>query len=246
MTFFVALLLLPATYNALEPVTAAGGGREVPLRLCYPPILNRLIVSSIEVDPFEEDDEASSAARGHSGPIQMIYWDFDDDDGNFTSGGNGSWLWGPPSTPPLATTVNNAWETGGPENYPDYDCSWLDSPIIHMKESASFLFFRHHLTVEPGWDGGNVQVSVDGGQTFEVIHPIRGYPFPPPVGVQCPEGLDGEVYSGFTEQYETAVFDIGNLAGQYVIIRWLFESDGFNNFQGWIIDDVRVFGAELE
>ncbi len=241
----VSVLLVSAADRGILPVSTQESGpsaseHQIPLFLNNP-----------EGNPFGRwlfelppgDDVARTASN--RGPIQVIYWDFDDDDGNFTSGAGGSWMWGPPSTPPLARTTNNAWETGGPEDYPPYDCSTLDSPLIEITNSSAFLFFRHHLDSEYYADGGNVQISFDGGQTFELIQPMSGYPFPPPVDVICDEGLDSEVYSGFFEQYETAVFYIGNYNDQYAIIRWVFESDGVNNSQGWIIDNVRVFGARL-
>ena len=173
-----------------------------------------------------------------------IYWDFDDDDGNFTSGTGGSWMWGVPSSPPLAGE-NKVWETGGQEPYPGLDCSTLDSPMITISSNASFLIYRQHLEIEDAADGGNVQISIDGGVTFEVIHPIRGYPFPPPLDVECLEGLDGPVFSGFSGGYESAVFYLGDYAGTNAIIRWVFESDIDGNFQGWIVDDIRVLGAHL-
>jgi hypothetical protein len=174
------------------------------------------------------------------GTTQVIYWDFDDDDGNFIGGG--SWVWGPPSSPPLAL-VNQAWETGGLGNYPDMDCSSLYSDFFTITDSTARLVFDHFLAIQPFADGGNVQISLDQGQTFILLFPVGGYPYPPPPDVNCPEGLHGPVYSGFSNGYERAVFPIGQYAGNLAILRWVFESDPAVNYQGWIIDNVRIFGA---
>lgn len=183
----------------------------------------------------------TTTGMSSKGTTQIIYWDFDDDDGNFTGGG--SWVWGPPSTPPAAV-VNQAWETGGLANYPDNDCSALYSDIFYItSDSSARLVFDQHLAIEEFFDGGNVQISLDGGQTFILLEPVGGYPYPPPPHVDCPEGLDGPVFSGFSEGYVRAVFPIGQYAGNYAILRWVFESDFSINYQGWIIDNVRIFGA---
>jgi hypothetical protein len=215
-------------------------------------IFGAVVAFAVSLPLGQKDSEAVRETTGedvtYSGssksPVQVIYWDFDDDDGNFTGGGAGSWVWGPPSTPPLAT-VNQAWETGGLDNYPDFDCSWLDSPAFFIEDPHAMLIFTQHLSIQQFADGGNVQISLDGGATFQLILPRQGYPYPPPPDVMCPEGLQGPVFSGFSGAYGRGVFPLGQFAGQYAILRWVFESDGAVNYQGWIIDDVRIFGARL-
>jgi len=203
-------------------------------------------VSLEHVGPFSPGAAETSGSRvgiAHKNSIHAIYFDFDDDDGNFTSGGGGSWMWVP--APSSADMVNNVWKTGGLDNYPDNDCSWLDSPMITIVDEFSLMIFQHQSEIQPFEDGGNVQISIDGGLTFDLLFPWNGYSFPPPFNVFCPEGLNGEVYSDFSAGYEKTFFRLGDYVGQQVIIRWVFESDPVVNFPGWTIDKIRVIGAEL-
>ena len=89
------------------------------------------------------------------------------------------------------------------------------------------LFFSYILETEKveGVDEAAVQVSIDGGTTFETVltNAVPG---------QFPE----------TSQWQTTQVDLTRFAGQQILLRFNFDTgdDISNEFEGWYIDDVVI------
>ena len=101
------------------------------------------------------------------------------------------------------------------------------------------LAFQHYYDTESesyAYDGGNVQISTDSGDTWEVIQPNGGYPG------QSVSGLDGEPgYYGQSSGWVQATFDLSNFSGEEIKLKWRFGSDGvIDNYEGWYFDDVEL------
>jgi hypothetical protein len=146
---------------------------------------------------------------------------------------------------------SNAWYCGNPATatYGSLMHAHLDSPAVYAVPGAR-LTFRHWLKCEldvyPGrgghsWDGGRVEISTNGGAAFTTITPVGGYPYlisgwggP---GEAWPEGTP--CFAG-TGSWQQATFDLGAYAGQWVVLRWHFATDGNTQYEGWYVDDVAV------
>ena len=101
------------------------------------------------------------------------------------------------------------------------------------------LSFQHYYDTESesyAYDGGNVQITTDGGETWEVIQPNGGYP------AQSVSGLDGEPgYYGQSGGWVQATFDLTNFSGEDVKLKWRFGADGvIDTYEGWYFDDVEL------
>ncbi len=134
------------------------------------------------------------------------------------------------------------------------DCSSQNESGTHYSQSPPFLMpdevafprlmFTHYLVTEPNADGGNVKINVDFGD-FEVIPPeafvhnsYNTRPFTPG------HPLVGEPsFSGGTSQWGTSIVDLRGFVsgGEFVLLRFDFGKDGCTGYDGWYVDDVKVY-----
>ncbi len=169
------------------------------------------------------------------------YWNFEDNNGGFTSNDPAGWQWGIPSNGPSnAYSGDKLWGTVLANNYPNGANFTLDSPEYYLITSFNpILFFWHWYDIENGYDGGNVKVSADGGTTWSVITPLAGYTGTAnSANPLYPE----EIFCGTSPGWEYEEFDLSSYAGQNLIFRWHFGSDSSVTYPGWFIDDVGITG----
>lgn len=135
------------------------------------------------------------------------------------------------------------------------------SPTINLPASATLLYlvFDHYVATETGWDGGNVKLSVNGGE-FELV-PADAFVFNsyndsiilsttdaeqnevpnanPLAGEPAYTGADEGSVEGSWGQTQ---IDLEYLAspGDSIRIRFDFGNDGCSGAEGWYIDKVQV------
>ncbi len=165
---------------------------------------------------------------------------FETNNGGFAANpATGAWEWGAPTYgPPTAHSGSNLWGTVLGGNY-ENDADWsLYTPEYIAASDNPVLTFWHWYDIETGWDGGNVAISTDGGNTWTVIQPEGGYPR------DNITGLGGEPgYTGHDATWLPAMFVLnGVTAGTAFRIRFRFGSDGSVTYPGWYIDDVAGIG----
>ena len=119
-----------------------------------------------------------------------------------------------------------------------WDYSIYTSAEFNLGNSPQ-LSFQHYYDTESesfAYDGGNVQITTDGGETWEVIRPNGGYP------AESVSGLDGEPgYYGQSGGWVQATFDLTNFSGEDIKLKWRFGSDGvIDTYEGWYFDDVEL------
>jgi Zn-dependent metalloprotease len=141
----------------------------------------------------------------------------------------------------------------------------LTSPIITIpaNTTAPELAFDHYVSMELGWDGGNIQVSVGGGAFANVpaaAFIANGYNATlntpaqgnnnPLASQQAFTGADGGSVSGSWGQSRINLLLLtGGLvvdnsgSAQTVQFRWRVGQDGCSGWDGWYIDDVRVYSC---
>jgi hypothetical protein len=126
----------------------------------------------------------------------------------------------------------------------------LVSPAILLVNNSALTFW-HWLEAEVydathAWDGGVVEISSDGGASWEQIEPVEGYPFTiweaaPSAGSPFDAGIP--CFSG-SHDWKQEQFDLSAYSG-LVYIRFRFGSDGWTELEGWYLDDVQVAAARL-
>ena len=129
----------------------------------------------------------------------------------------------------------------------------LITPDITVPDGESArLSFDHYIATEALFDGGNVKVSVNGGD-FELV-PDAAYLFNAPdnqleteaggntnpmAGEPAWTGTDGGQVGG---SWGTTIIDLGAIAsaGDTVNFRFDLGRDGCNGVEGWYLDNVKV------
>ena len=133
----------------------------------------------------------------------------------------------------------------------------LDSPVIKVPEGAlvPLMTFDHYVATELGWDGGNLQVSVDGGAwtlvppsafTYNpyntLLNSVAAGNTDPLAGQPAFSGSDGGTNTG---SWGRSHVDLTGMAapGQTVRLRYNMGTDGCGGDIGWFVDDVTVYAC---
>jgi hypothetical protein len=88
--------------------------------------------------------------------------------------------------------------------------------------------------IEEDWDYAYVEISTDGGLTWDVL---TG----PSSTTSNPNGNSfGPAYTGQSDGWIEERFDLGAYAGHEVLLRFEYVTDDAVNRTGWLIDDVRI------
>ena len=138
----------------------------------------------------------------------------------------------------------------------------LDSPpiVIPVGATAPQLSFDHWVATEAGVDGGQVEISRNGGAY--TLLPRSQYVYNPPntvfnqaapVGNNTNPNPGEDAWTGtnlggaILGSWGTTVANLSSVAqpGDTIKIRFNWSQDGCNGVQGWYIDNVRVFQCPL-
>jgi len=134
----------------------------------------------------------------------------------------------------------------GGQSHTDYACSAygaLTSPELELAPDSRLRFMHkldaqaHDTLPNQAWDGGNVQMSINGGAWF-LIEPEGAYTHFIHNSAISPFSMGTPVYSGNFDWTE-AVFDLEAYSGT-VRIRFVFGSDDDVCGEGWYIDDIHL------
>jgi hypothetical protein len=88
--------------------------------------------------------------------------------------------------------------------------------------------------IEEDWDYAYVQVSIDGGQTWDILDG-------PSTTTSNPNGNSfGAAYTGKSGGWIQETFDLRPYAGYQALVRFEYVTDDAVNHAGWLIDDVRI------
>ena len=146
---------------------------------------------------------------------------------------------------------STSWRCGLAEeaNYSPYEDAGLVTPPI-LPAEGSALTFWHWIEAETydganAWDGGLVEISVDGGDSWEQVFPDSGYPYliwdsAPTAGNIL--AADTPCFSG-SGDWKQETFDLAEYDG-LIQFRFRFCSDQYTQKEGWYIDDITVAAAE--
>ena len=128
----------------------------------------------------------------------------------------------------------------------------LDSFQFDLFESAfAVLTFRHNFNLEAssgdpnlGYDGGVLEVSYDGGNTFQDIIEAGGFfvmgGYNRTISTDRGSPIAGRpAWSGDSEGFITTVVNVPNNQNQ-TRLRWRMASDSTGSGEGWRVDAVNV------
>ncbi len=160
------------------------------------------------------------------------------------------------------------WEYGVPVGIPGVSCD--DVPVTHVLATilngdypvaagqgavvgpfditaeCSCLEICHFYDIEPGYDGGNVKVSTDGGATWTLVYPFRGYDdILDSTSFQAECVWMEEVFTGHQTEFVRDCFDLSDYIGQTVHVGLFFGADGSVTYPGWYVKWIRLGGDEM-
>ena len=104
------------------------------------------------------------------------------------------------------------------------------------------LSFRTWYDIEPWYDFGYVSVSADGGATWEAL-PGEHTTTDDPVQVAVGPGRYGASAGEDEPEWVDERIDLSRFAGQDVLIRLEYVTDGGAHGRGWAVRDVRLDGG---
>jgi hypothetical protein len=88
--------------------------------------------------------------------------------------------------------------------------------------------------IEEDWDYAYVEISTDGGQTWDLLSGSRAT-------TSNPNGNSfGSAYTGKSGGWVQETFDLSPYAGRKAFVRFEYVTDDAVNRAGWLIDDVRI------
>ncbi|HEX4899814.1 MAG TPA: M4 family metallopeptidase, partial [Pyrinomonadaceae bacterium] len=149
-------------------------------------------------------------------------------------------------------------EPGGGTCQPGGDYSGqftIDSPTITIPAQADTLklSFDHYVATEATFDGGQVEISINGG-AYQLL-PQEAYEFNAPNsaflgavdGNTNPNAgefaWNGTDQGSFVGSWGTTIANLSSLTnpGDTIKLRFTFSQDGCNGIDGWYVDNVRVY-----
>lgn len=200
------------------------------------------LVRSRDQGNGSEDDNLVRLSVTPEGPPGDGDWHSGAEDGDPILNGGGSegaWLrhvaWH--VVDDVAHNGNRSYFSG----YVDGECIGLTSaPLTITPGEDAELRFHTRFGIEDGWDGGVVQVSTDGGTTWQSLAPDGGYPGSiQDKGNACNLPVGTGVFTGTALSWSEEVFPLSGFSGE-VKLRWLFASDTAVTEEGWWLDDIVV------
>jgi hypothetical protein len=112
--------------------------------------------------------------------------------------------------------------------------SWIQSPTLQ---------FSHQFATQSGYDGGFVQVSMDGG-SWTTLTSASGLTYNSTSLAGFPGGTGIQIFSG-SRALTTETVDLASYVGHTVRFRFLFGSNGATTGTGWLLDNFVVSGSAL-
>lgn len=174
---------------------------------------------------------------------------FEENDGDFypSDPNRAEWEWGEPTgdgSPEDAYSGMYVWGTDLDGDYNPSARGSLFSPSYTLAagQPSYELNFYHWYSIDDTWDGGNVQISIDGGDNWDIIHPEGDYPDQSIPALGGSPGYAGISGGDDNPVWVAAHFDLSEYEGQDVSFRFLFAATN-NSDPGWFIDHLVVVGA---
>lgn len=141
---------------------------------------------------------------------------------------------------PEARSPEHAWfSEAGP------DALFKDDRLVSPPQqiaASSRLAFWHRFELEEGFDGGVLEISVDGGSSWTDLAPhIRAGGYTDTLDLGNPLGAR-PAWTGSSGGLSRVVVDLGAFAGPDRLIRWRLACDSttVGSPVGWLVDDVEI------
>ena len=188
--------------------------------------------TSLALADVNGDDRLDIAVSNDS-QANILY--LNDGSGNFHNGAVsclGLWEWGPPTSgPEKAHSGSYVWGTNLTGNYGSDEDEYLTTPLIDLTivpAGPVTISWWHWISTEVSFDGASVEVSNNGGSTWQVVYAVSG------------------TVSGPNNAY---LNEIVLLNSTYAVnnfqMRFRLQSDNIIQFPGFYVDDINILVGAL-
>ncbi len=132
--------------------------------------------------------------------------------------------------------------------YEGSTCSYLTLPAVDVQQTGTVLSFDAAYRLEENWDGVLLEVSTDGGASWQELIPDGGYPSSfsqteptpgQPINA-CGFAKTRGAFSGVQNTFSTYTKNLSEFAGQQVKLRWAFSSDVASQDEGFYLDNIKI------
>jgi Ca2+-binding RTX toxin-like protein len=127
--------------------------------------------------------------------------------------------------------------------------------IPDVDQSTARMSFEHYVATEAGWDGGNLKVSINGGDFGvppDAAYTFNSYNVPnlntaaqsntnPLAGEDGWTGTDGGELTSSWGESQLNLASLGVVPGDTIVLRFDFGMDGCTGVDGWYVDNVHVY-----
>lgn len=171
---------------------------------------------------------------------------FDDFDGMsyfVSSDGNQQWARGLPSKTKYNSCYsgNYSWITSLTDNYLNNSYDFVYSPYFNFSTfNNTYLRFWHRIDSEPGGDGGSVEYSNDGGNSWIAL----GYITDPASTNWYNANVGGlHMWSNADSGWIQSTYDLSMFNGMTSPVQFRFRfysNTSINNYEGWQIDNFEI------
>ena len=140
------------------------------------------------------------------------------------------------ATSAASSAPNSAWVN----NLSTASQQALVSPVINILSAAPTITFQHRFSTESGFDGGRLEISINGGPWTNIT--TAGGSFS--MGGYNGSVLSAPAWTGSSPGYPAFAPVAANLpaaaTGQPIQLRWWMRSDGSTGGAGWWVDSIVV------
>lgn len=150
-------------------------------------------------------------------------WTHDGDQDEWEIGGPTAWN-GPQwfTYPDTAHWGSKCWGTDLDNTYNNNGDCWLVSPEVDLtKAKSANLTFWHWHYFETDWDFGYLEITTDGGSTWQTV----------------------ATYTGAKTQWSQQLVDLNAYAGNVVQLKFHLKTDDYGTAAGWYLDDLSLVGS---
>ena len=139
------------------------------------------------------------------------------------------------------TPLNDAF-INGPDPLGD---KRLDSPAFLIQSAAAQLTFRHFNITQTGFDGGVLEISIDGGSFTDILAAGGSFvttPYDSVISSATGSPIAGRMaWTGNSGGYRTTTVNLpAAAAGKMIKLRWRYANDSSVTSAGWRVDTVSV------
>ncbi|MCB5264614.1 MAG: C25 family cysteine peptidase [Candidatus Cloacimonetes bacterium] len=237
-----------SVYDLSLPAVASGATLEVPNAFSFSISEAAELGTNLSVFYMLSAENGTVAEGSFNIHIGMMHFDFEQDMQDWNSiqlnqNYVNQWHRSNAKNATPGGTYSMKFGGAGSAGYSGSAYGALISPDMSLGFNSK-LKFKHWMNAENhdsypayAWDGGNVQMSVDGG-AWVLIQPVGSYPHQIYNNPASPFDTGTPVYSG-SFGWTEAEFNLSAYSGQ-AKFRFVFGSDGYVGGEGWYVDDIRL------